>query len=199
MAESGECTLENKFLNPPKLSAVPKDVAEHKKMERTVSMDMRSEREDLKEAAEQSMNVILDLSLDGVVRWVSPSWKEVVGYSIESIRGKPIRDIVVDDTAPSNIFADAVESMKKDDSRSQIIRFTVRLGPESILRAPPEELVGEAPDKATVQADLEDQFLNLEGQGIMVYDRLSGGESHVRGLVPNGEIFDVLTDSRQCG
>ena len=179
MADSDDMSLDNKFLNPPKLSAVPKDVAEHKKMERTVSMDMRSEREDLKEAAEQSMNVILDLGLDGMVRWVSPSWKDVVGYSIESIRGKPIRDIVVNDAAPSNIFADAVESMKKDDSRSQIIRFTIRLGPESILRAPPEVPIDETQDMAGTQTDLEDQYLNLEGQGIMVYDRSSGGESHV--------------------
>ena len=193
MAGTSDSALDSKFLNPPKLSAVPKDVAEHKKMERTVSMDMRSEREDLKEAAEQSMNVILDLGLDGMVRWVSPSWKDVVGYSIENIRGKPIRDIVVDDTAPSNIFADAVESMEKDDSRSQIIRFTVRLGPESVLRVPTEEYTVRTQNQADTQPDLEDQYLNLEGQGIMVYDRSSGGESHVRGPASIGKMIGMLT------
>lgn len=64
-------------------------------MERTTSMDIREEREDLKVAAEQSLNVVLDLGLDGIIRWVSPSWKDVVGTPTESMRGKPIADILV--------------------------------------------------------------------------------------------------------
>ena len=199
MVEGGNISLENKFLIPPKLSAVPKDVVEHRRMERTVSMDMRSEREDLKEAAEQSMNVILDLGLDGLVRWVSPSWKDVIGYSIENIKGKPISDIVVDDAVPSTIFADAVDSMKKDDSRSQIIRFTVRLGPDSILRSTPEESLVETQSDAVTKTEQEDQYLNLEGQGIMVYDRSSGGESHVSILDLKKFMHAILNFRRQCG
>jgi serine/threonine-protein kinase RIM15 len=48
-------------------------------MERSPSMTMRAEKEDLKEAAEESYNVIMDLNLDGKVRWVSPSWDSVIG------------------------------------------------------------------------------------------------------------------------
>ena len=141
-------------------------------MERTLSADIREEREDLREAAEQTLNVIMDLSLEGVIRWVSPSWTDVIGTTLESVQGKPIRDILVGDN--NDVFTEIVESMKKDDSRSQIIRFTVQLGPASKL-APldvPEELKeneGEAPEPT----------IDLEGQGIMVYDRSSGGESHV--------------------
>jgi hypothetical protein len=51
-------------------------------------MTMRAEKEDLKEAAEESYNVIMDLNLDGRVRWVSPSWDTVIGcvrvYSLAS-------------------------------------------------------------------------------------------------------------------
>jgi serine/threonine-protein kinase RIM15 len=50
-----------------------------KSMERSPSMTMRAEREDLKEAAEESYNVIMDLNLDGRIRWVSPSWDTVIG------------------------------------------------------------------------------------------------------------------------
>lgn len=50
-------------------------------MERTPSMAMRAEKEDLKEAAEESFNVIMDLTLDGKVSWVSPSWEGVIGYA----------------------------------------------------------------------------------------------------------------------
>jgi hypothetical protein len=33
------------------------------------------EREDLKEAAEQTLNIIVDMDLEGCIKWVSPSWK----------------------------------------------------------------------------------------------------------------------------
>lgn len=49
-------------------------------MDRTPSMAIQAEKEDLKEAAQQSSTVILDLDLDGKVRWVSQSWEDVIGY-----------------------------------------------------------------------------------------------------------------------
>lgn len=51
-------------------------------MTRTVSSVIRAEKEDLKEAARDTLNIIIDLNLDGKVRWVSPSWKDIVGYVI---------------------------------------------------------------------------------------------------------------------
>ena len=148
-------------------------------MERTISSDIRAEREDLKEAAEQSLNVILDLGLDGVVRWVSPSWKDVVGTPAEVVKGTPIVDILLSN---KEAFADAVESMKKDDSRSQIVRFCVRMGPFSVLKQEAvrtETIAGDEDSPTEEAAAQEEEILNLEGQGIMVYDRSSGGESHV--------------------
>ena len=140
-------------------------------------MDMRSERDDLKAAAEQSLNVILDLGLDGTIRWVSPSWKDVVGTLVEPIKNKPIADILLSNR---DGFANAVQSMKEDDSKSRVIRFQVRKGPLSVLKQQMEK-GGEMLDGDNAEEDAEDdqQVLNLEGQGIMVYDRSSGGESHV--------------------
>lgn len=147
-------------------------------MERTISMDIREEREDLKEAAEQSLNVILDLGLNGTIRWISPSWKDVIGTPLESVQGKPIADVIVEN---KNAFAEAVESMKQDDSRSQLIRFSVSLGPLSVLKQGPQGI--DFPFEQDNQRQGENmrqvETMNLEGQGIMVYDRSSGGESHV--------------------
>ena len=146
-------------------------------MERSLSADMREEREDLREAAEQTLNVIMDLSLDGRIRWVSPSWTDVIGTTLESVKGKPIKDLVVSDN--KEVFADIVESMVKDDSRSHMVRFTVQLGPASRL-VPieiPHQLAVEDEDVAVAME--EPSTIDLEGQGIMVYDRSSGGESHV--------------------
>lgn len=140
-------------------------------MGRSLSADIREEREDLREAAEQTLNVILDLGFDGMIRWVSPSWADVIGTSTESVQGMPIRDLLVGED--KEIFAEAVESMKKDDSRSQIIRFAVSLGPASKLapRADPTEVIAEEEQRPA--------SIDLEGQGIMIYDRSSGGASHV--------------------
>ena len=144
-------------------------------MERSLSADIREEREDLREAAEQTLNVIMDLGLNGNIRWVSPSWTDVIGTSFESVQGKPIKDLLVSENKEA--FSEIVESMKKDDSRSQIVRFSVQLGPASKL-APIDILMADT-DEEVAAAEREPATIELEGQGIMVYDRTSGGESHV--------------------
>lgn len=139
-------------------------------MERSISQDIREECEELREAAEQTLNAIVDLNLDGTVRWASPSWTEVVGTRHESLRGVPMADIVVSDN--KNVFTEVVEYMKRDDSRSHRVRFAVQLGPLSKL--------GLLDGPTDAGADhFEPQIIDLEGQGIMVYDSVSGGESHV--------------------
>ena len=165
-------------LVPPAVSALrQEDAGTRVTMERTHSMDMREERQDLREAAEQSLNVILDLGLDGKIRWVSPSWKDVVGTPTESVKSKPIADLLLSN---KDAFANAIDSMKKDDSKSRIVRFKVQMGPHSVLKQ--DATRGEDPkedNKEDAASAEEEQELNLEGQGIMVYDRSSGDDSHV--------------------
>lgn len=163
-------------------------------MERSLTQDIREEREDLREAAEQTLNVIVDLNLDGTIRWVSPSWVDVIGTQAEDLHGKPISDVVVSE--PTTIFTDVVESMKEDDSRSQFIRFSVKLGTLSKLLTPEEPLdtqqsqegdsnepdeesqpTEDVPADDVAVAEPEAQVVDLEAQGIMVHD--TGGESHV--------------------
>ena len=152
-------------LAPPAVASLRAGAAP---MERSLSEDIREEREELREAAEQTLNVILDLNLNGTIRWVSPSWVDVIGTQPDSVTGTAIADLIVSDN--KTIFAEIVESMKKDDSRSQIIRFAIRRGPLSRLMP--------------LEIGKEDDDIDLEAQGIMVYDTASGGESHVSSLEP---------------
>jgi serine/threonine-protein kinase RIM15 len=138
-------------------------------MERSLSEDIREEREELREAAEQTLNVIMDLNIDGTIRWVSPSWVDVIGTPIESVPGTRFADLIVSEN--KSIFADIIESMKKDDSRSQFIRFAVKIGQLSKLL--PMEDIKEP------EASSEENIVELEAQGIMVYDGGSEEESHV--------------------
>jgi serine/threonine-protein kinase RIM15 len=159
-------------------------------MERTLSENIREEREDLREAAEQTLNIIVDLNLDGTIRWVSPSWVDVVGTQPHDIQGKPIADVIISDDKAA--FADAMGSMKKDDSRSRRIRFAVHVGPLSKLL--PVENIKE-PESGE---NKEPITLDLEAQGIMVYDRTDGSESHVS---ITSAFVQCHTDSwnRPCG
>jgi serine/threonine-protein kinase RIM15 len=145
-------------------------------MERTMSQDIRNEREELREAAEQTLNAIVDLNLDGTIKWVSPSWTEVVGTPFDAINGKPMSELIVNEN--KNVFTDMLDSMKKDDSKSYRIRFAIQLGPLSKLRYV-ETPEGDEPPVA----EQEPQTADFEAQGIMVYDSASGGESHVSFLV----------------
>ena len=146
-------------------------------MERSTSIDIRQEGNDLRQAAEQSPNVILDLTLDGLVRWVSPTWPNLVGTEIDSIQGKPIADLLVDN---NSVFADAIDALQKNDSGSKVIRFSVLLGPLSTLAVGQDDAATPTDEHMTPEEDQSSPVLDLEAQGILVYDRATGVASHVR-------------------
>jgi len=168
---------ESRPLAPPAVTALKGEGLNKGRMERTISEDFRVEREELKEAAEHSQNVILDLGLDGLVRFVSPSWQELVGTTPESVQGKPIVDLLVEN---KTVFQEGVASLQKDDSKSQIIRFALPLGPLSYLRRKSSRKEPASDEQSETEDEQEQEStISLEAQGIMIYDRASGGESHV--------------------
>ncbi|KAN0067834.1 hypothetical protein V8E54_014081 [Elaphomyces granulatus] len=211
---AGNGTETPKFLTPPTILALRQEARDDNSrrvpMERTLSEDMRAEREDLREAAEQTLNIILDLGLDGRIKWVSPSWRRVVGSAPESVEGKMISDILLSN---QTAFQDAVESMKEDDSRSRFIRFAMQMGPDSLLEhslhspvasqednAPvnegqPDTGIKEQGSQRSLMADHPSDLLNMEAQGIMVYDRSADGEGHTMWMLrPSTPPREVTID-----
>ncbi|KZF23739.1 kinase-like protein [Xylona heveae TC161] len=197
MAESEQ----KEFLLPPAVVALkegrPRDPSKNRvTVERTLSADIREGREDLKEAAEQTLVVILDVDLDGVIRWVTPSWRDVIGTAPESVQGRPISDVLLDN---KNAFADAAEFMKKDDSRSHIIRFSVRMGPDSRLKPNPIDAAVHAEEEGFRPEEVSEtegtSVISLEAQGILVYDRTSGEVSHTMWMVrPSARPREITID-----
>lgn len=174
------------FLAPPAVTALRQEARNiDPKMVRTLSDNMREEREDLKEAAEQTLNIIVDMDLEGCVKWVSPSWRQVVGSSPESVEGHMISEILLGN---KDVFRDAIESMKQDDSRSRFIRFALQMGPDSVLKYAPEpppaaienQTKTEDGNEKSQEEEHKHNVLNMEGQGIMVYDRTDDEAGHVR-------------------
>ena len=162
-------------------------------MQRSFSEDIREEREELREAAEQTLNVILDLNIDGTIRWVSPSWVDVIGTQPDSVVGTRIADLIINENP--DIFSEVVESMAQDDGRSQFIRFAVQLGPLSKLL--PLEMLKEP------EGPPQPVIVDLEAQGIMVHSGPTGAESHVSHTTLNGPDCERLRAdakaSRPCG
>ncbi|KXG51936.1 CheY-like superfamily [Penicillium griseofulvum] len=194
------------FLAPPAVTALRQEARNiDPKMTRTLSDNMREEREDLKEAAEQTLNIIVDMDLEGCIKWVSPSWKQVVGSSPESVEGHMISEILLGN---KDVFRDAIESMKQDDSRSRFIRFALQMGPDSVLKYSPEPSPMATENQATggkeesveksqgeQEQDHNHNVLNMEGQGIMVYDRTDDEVGHTMWMLrPLTEPREVTID-----
>lgn len=180
------------FLAPPAVTALRQEARNvNPRLTRSMSEDMREEREDLKEAAEQTLNIIVDLDLEGRIKWVSPSWRQVVGSAPESVEGRMISELLLGN---KDVFRDAIEAMKEDDSRSRFIRFSVQMGPDSVLKYAPEprptKIEAEKGDGKSedttepLQGEGEDKHdaLTMEGQGIMVYERTDDEAGHVGDL-----------------
>ncbi|KAK5117715.1 hypothetical protein LTR62_005139 [Meristemomyces frigidus] len=216
-----------------------KDNLGRTEMERTISMDIREERDDLKRAAEQATNAILELGLDHTVKWVSPSWQDLTGMPVEDVMGKPIADLIADS---NGVFAECIEDIRKDDSKSRRVRFAVKIpvpvtsedgmdagghpiaeSKESFFVSAPQSAGGrsktqstdigisalqEAEASAPTEEDqLQDrQIIEFEAQGIMVYDRTTGEESHTMWMIKpvvsreiTIDLPDVLVDSLGVG
>ena len=103
-----------------------------------------------------------------------------------------------------NVFRDAIDVMKEDDSRSRVIRFVVQMGPDSVLRYAPEPrpieleittaregkmaegiITDETTEPSQAEGEDEHDVLTMEGQGIMVYDRTDDEAGHVRLILPH--------------
>ena len=199
-----------RFLEPPAVTALRQEARESNPsspvpMRRTLSEDIREQCEDLKEAAEQTLNVVVDLDMEGRINWVSPSWKEIIGTEAEDAEGQFIRDLIFDG---KTVFEEASENLTRDDSRSQIVRFSIKVGSESIFwhepSKPEKEDVFSPGDETegalATQQNEEENVLSLEGQGIMVYEQASGGGGHVSSLCHSFAINSLLTSQyRLCG
>ncbi|EGP92319.1 uncharacterized protein MYCGRDRAFT_66207 [Zymoseptoria tritici IPO323] len=198
-------------LAPPAVTALRQDAsndgANKAQMLRTVSMDIREERDDLKKAAEQSLNAILELDLEGTIRWVSPSWEDVSGTPASDITGKPIGDILVDNHA---VFAECVEAMRKDDSKSHFVRFAVKTSNGGLTaedgqtddQTPMEPKAGldSMPDveqDADKTPNVQENRVDLDAQGIMVYDRTTGEESHTMWMIKPAVSREITIDLPQ--
>lgn len=138
-------------------------------LDRTASSVIQREGEELREAAEQSMNVLLDLDLDGKIRSASQSWQDLVGSLPGSVQGKPIADLLPDHQ--KNVFAEAVRALQTDDSGSKVVRFSVPKGQGLLSQIQPSTDEQRARGLEADRMEGDEGVVDLEAQGIIIYGR----------------------------
>lgn len=144
---------------------------------------MIEETEDLRQAAEQSQreNVLVELTLDNVIKWVSSSWQDVIGYYMlharrlivrsdpKEVVGLDISKVLVGD---QRVFSKATDIILADDAHSLRVRFNVAMGDVPNHDEHDEQGALKLDDKLP-------EALEMEGQGILVRDDNSGNPTHV--------------------
>lgn len=130
----------------------------------------QAESKDLQIASDVTDSIVLELKLDGVVRYVSSSWTQVT--QMPSIVGRNMRDVVLGDEGDKNIFDQATQSMM--DDTSYIVRFVVETKEGIHDTEPHREQNTDREDPSTWASDElmfsfeKDNVLELEGQGILI-------------------------------
>ncbi|RUS14016.1 hypothetical protein BC937DRAFT_94470, partial [Endogone sp. FLAS-F59071] len=124
----------------------------------TVVQHNKHDNKQLQIAAErgQSMTMVMELTLkDEQLRYLSPVWKDLVGSDPQSLIGTPMSQLVSPDD--KLVFTESTKHLLEDDSRTVEIHFT---------------LMGGA-----------DGSLEVEGKGMLMYDRVTGQPSHTMWVI----------------
>ncbi|GMM36050.1 protein kinase [Saccharomycopsis crataegensis] len=162
----------------------------------------RNEQEDLIRASSKNPTATLELDLDCNVKYLSKSWETFVGTSVRKIVNKPISKIIMGDDDDKDVFKRAIEIMNQDDasyrvrfivaknhitdyddlesnktgsSTSQEIEADLTLGESHLQLSPSSET-----SRTSSGSDLStnDEFIELEGQGILIHDITTKEPTH---------------------
>ncbi|KAG4303259.1 hypothetical protein PCK1_000597 [Pneumocystis canis] len=129
---------------------------------------------DLKQTAKESqrINILIELSLDGRVKWLSPSWEEVVGIDPGEAMGRPISEFIFGD---EDVFLRATNVLLKDDTHIFRIHFNIMTHLPAI---DDEEMKGFHSFNDLFYRDNMTGILEMEGHGILIRDRFTSDAIH---------------------
>ena len=94
-------------------------------VEKRLSADLPSlratlERVDLRLTSHDNPTAVLELDLDGNVRFLSRNWEHIVGTSIRKIVNLPILNIVIGTQEDALVFNTAIDQMIRDDGSYKV-------------------------------------------------------------------------------
>ncbi|KAJ1954301.1 rim15, signal transduction response regulator, partial [Linderina pennispora] len=102
--------------------------------------------------ADKGLNMLMEVSLDGHIRYVSPAWRRLIGSDPEALVDQPVGTVIM----PSDILVcrSAVEQLLADKTRTVEIGFSVCTPTPNVV-------------------------VHVEAKGMLIYHRLRDEPSHI--------------------
>ncbi|BFZ63627.1 rim15, signal transduction response regulator [Saitoella coloradoensis] len=155
---------------------------------------------DLREAAEQaqSQNVVIELTLSGMLRWVSPTWQDVLGSDPSTVVGRPIRELLVGDR---DAFTEGIGKLLEDGGHSHRIRFQMDVGGSHAGRVGGGGGSGDEDDERVFAQDEDydcttSHIIDLEAQGILLHAPASSNSPLASGVTDTMWVIRPLPNPR---
>lgn len=84
-------------------------------------VEILQERIDLRLASSQNPSAVMELDLDGNIRYLSKNWESIVGTNIKKLLYKPISNIIIGNNEDDlKVFNNAIEQMVKNDATYKV-------------------------------------------------------------------------------
>ena len=83
-------------------------------------VEIIQEQIDLRLASSDNPTAVMELDLDGNIRYLSQNWETIVGTKIKKIVNKPISNIIVGNDDDSKVFNNSIELMIRDDGSYKV-------------------------------------------------------------------------------
>lgn len=142
-------------------------------------------------ASSNNPAAVLELFLDGTVKYVSKNWESVVGTQTRKIVGRPVSDIVVGSTpADLHVFSDAVAQMLADDASYKVKFVTATNDVERKNSVADQNLSLHSNEDARLEdSSLPVDLLHLENTGDD--DFSDAGSDSSSGVSNNGDVIEL--------
>lgn len=83
-------------------------------------VEIIQEQIDLRLASSDNPTAVMELDLDGNIRYLSQNWETIVGTKIKKIVNKPISNIIIGNDDDSKVFNSSIELMIRDDGSYKV-------------------------------------------------------------------------------
>lgn len=149
-------------------------------------------------SSEEGRALVLELDLAGNVRFISKSWRRIVGTDPSKIVERPIGDVIVGEEEDKHVFSRATDIMLIDDETYRV-RFIVEtnllnvatsdkdLGSDEDNTVHPTKSNESEDDAVSVNSTTstmttDGEFIELDAQGILIHNK-NGRPSHTMWIV----------------
>ncbi|OLY80282.1 putative serine/threonine protein kinase IRE, partial [Smittium mucronatum] len=121
---------------------------------------------------DKGASMLLELSLDGIIRYVSPAWQRILGSDPSYLVDQPIESIM--DSQNKNICMLAMDQLVADQTRTVETHFYLKK-----IFSPPVDPIGDCNLSTKPVKNSDNSLVLVEAKGMLMYDKTLNLPSHV--------------------